>query len=61
MGHTHKLVKALITHFHVLFDEDYEAENDVEEDEMEAPILEEEEEEEEGIPPSRSTHTGDEE
>lgn len=47
--------------FHVLFDEDYEAENDVEEDDMEAPILEEEEEEEEGIPPSRSTHTGDEE
>ncbi|KAG9312280.1 rho GTPase activating protein 22 [Chiua virens] len=58
MGYTHKLVKALITHFHVIFDEDYEAENDAEE-EMEAPILEEEEEED--IPPSRSTHTGDEE
>lgn len=45
--------------FHVIFDEDYEAENDVEEDDTEAPILEEEEEED--IPPSQSTHTGDEE
>ncbi|KAG6382111.1 hypothetical protein JVT61DRAFT_754 [Boletus reticuloceps] len=60
MAYTHKLVKALITHFHVIFDEDYEAENDVEEDDMEAPILEEEEEEED-IPPSQSTLTGDEE
>ncbi|KIJ66150.1 hypothetical protein HYDPIDRAFT_187160 [Hydnomerulius pinastri MD-312] len=60
MGHTHKLVKALITHFHVIFDEDYEAENDAEEDEMEEPILEEDEEDED-IPPSHSTHTGEEE
>ncbi|KAJ7077530.1 rho GTPase activating protein 22 [Mycena belliarum] len=34
MGHTHKLVKALITHFHVIFDEgDAEAEGDAEEGE----------------------------
>ncbi|KAJ7085330.1 rho GTPase activating protein 22 [Mycena crocata] len=34
MAHTHKLVKALITHFHVIFDEgDVEAEGDAEEDE----------------------------
>ncbi|KIK93915.1 hypothetical protein PAXRUDRAFT_485676 [Paxillus rubicundulus Ve08.2h10] len=59
MGYTHKLVKALITHFHVIFDEDYEAENDVEEDEMGAPILEEDEDED--IPPSQITHTGEEE
>ncbi|KAF9222356.1 hypothetical protein BS17DRAFT_838369 [Gyrodon lividus] len=61
MGYTHKLVKALITHFHVIFDEDYEAENDVEEDETEAPILEEEEEEDGDIPPSHTTHIGEEE
>ncbi|KAH7883403.1 hypothetical protein F5I97DRAFT_1814988 [Phlebopus sp. FC_14] len=53
MGHTHKLVKALITHFHVIFDDDYEAENEVEEDEMEEPIIEEDEEEDEDIPPSQ--------
>ncbi|KAG6334782.1 hypothetical protein ID866_4315 [Astraeus odoratus] len=47
MGYTHILVKALITHFHVIFDEDHEAENDAEEDEMEEPILEEDEEDEE--------------
>ncbi|KAH7929515.1 hypothetical protein BV22DRAFT_1080692 [Leucogyrophana mollusca] len=46
MGHTHKLVKALITHFHIIFDDDLEAENDGEEDEMEE-ILEEDEEDEE--------------
>ncbi|KAG0703340.1 hypothetical protein DFH29DRAFT_1079014 [Suillus ampliporus] len=45
MGHTHKLVKALITHFHVIFDDELEADHDVEEDEMEEPILEEDEEE----------------
>jgi hypothetical protein len=49
MGHTHKLVKALITHFHVIFDDELEADHDVEEDEMEEPILEEDEEEEEEI------------
>ncbi|OAX35708.1 hypothetical protein K503DRAFT_868067 [Rhizopogon vinicolor AM-OR11-026] len=46
MGHTHKLVKALITHFHVIFDDELEADHDVEDDEMEEPILEEDEEEE---------------
>ncbi|KAG2142278.1 uncharacterized protein EDB93DRAFT_1088823 [Suillus bovinus] len=45
MGHTHKLVKALISHFHVIFDDELEADHDVEEDEMEEPILEEDEEE----------------
>lgn len=71
MGYTHKLVKALITHvgfldsilwtmlilaqFHVIFDEDHEAENDME-DEMEGPILEEDEDEED-IP----SQTGEEE
>ncbi|KAL4079080.1 hypothetical protein J3A83DRAFT_4455400 [Scleroderma citrinum] len=54
MGYTHKLVKALITHFHVIFDEDHEAENDME-DEMEDPILEEDEDED--IP----SQTGEEE
>ncbi|KAH7912708.1 hypothetical protein BJ138DRAFT_1147682 [Hygrophoropsis aurantiaca] len=49
MGHTHKLVKALITHFHIIFDDDLEAENDGEEDEMEE-ILEEDEEDEEITP-----------
>ncbi|KAI6115749.1 hypothetical protein EDD16DRAFT_1863761, partial [Pisolithus croceorrhizus] len=44
MAYTHKLVKALISHFHVIFDEDHEGENDAEEDEMEEPILEEDEE-----------------
>ncbi|KAI6007556.1 rho GTPase activating protein 22 [Pisolithus orientalis] len=50
MAYTHKLVKALITHFHVIFDEDHEGENDAEEDEMEEPILEEDEEDEEDMP-----------
>ncbi|KAI6043474.1 hypothetical protein EDC04DRAFT_2890865 [Pisolithus marmoratus] len=53
MGYTHKLVKALITHFHVIFDEDHEGENDAEEDEMEEPILEEDEEDEEDMPSQR--------
>ncbi|KAG5636991.1 hypothetical protein H0H81_006167 [Sphagnurus paluster] len=47
MGHTHKLVKALITHFHVIFDEadaDAEVHSD---DEYDSPIMEEDEEEEE--------------
>lgn len=71
MSYTHKLVKALITHvgvpdgilwitlilaqFHVIFDEDHEAENDMEDD-MEGPILEEDEDEED-IP----SQTGEEE
>ncbi|KAF9523713.1 hypothetical protein CPB83DRAFT_862338 [Crepidotus variabilis] len=47
MGLSHKLVKALITHFQTIFDEaDPEAEPPSE-DEMESPILEEDEEEEE--------------
>ncbi|KAF8639252.1 hypothetical protein AX17_001617 [Amanita inopinata Kibby_2008] len=47
MGHTHKLVKALITHYHVIFDEaDPEAEAHSE-DEYDPPIPEEDEEEEE--------------
>ncbi|KAF8058629.1 rho GTPase activating protein 22 [Lyophyllum atratum] len=47
MGHTHKLVKALITHFHVIFDEaDPEAEAHSE-DEYDSPIMEEDEEEDE--------------
>lgn len=47
MGQSHKLVKALITHFHKIFDEaDPEAEVHSDEDDMESPILEEEEEEE---------------
>ncbi|KAJ3512365.1 hypothetical protein NLJ89_g3558 [Agrocybe chaxingu] len=47
MGLSHKLVKALITHFHVIFDEaDPEAELHSE-DELDSPILEEDEEEEE--------------
>ncbi|KAF7977931.1 hypothetical protein HWV62_1997 [Athelia sp. TMB] len=52
MGYTHKLVKSLITHFHVIFDEnDQEVENDQDEDEFDEPILEEEEPEED-MPPS---------
>ncbi|PPQ71599.1 hypothetical protein CVT24_006459 [Panaeolus cyanescens] len=45
MGLSHKLVKALITHFHVIFDEsDPEADAHSDED-LESPILEEDEEE----------------
>ncbi|KAJ6543940.1 hypothetical protein B0H19DRAFT_999504 [Mycena capillaripes] len=47
MAHTHKLVKTLITHFHVVFDEgDVEAEGDLEEEEeqLEGQHAEEEEE-----------------
>ncbi|KAG6864408.1 hypothetical protein C0991_009715, partial [Blastosporella zonata] len=48
MGHTHKLVKALITHLHVIFDEtDAEAEVHSEEDEYDSPIPEEDEEDDE--------------
>ncbi|KAF8883269.1 hypothetical protein BD779DRAFT_1674611 [Infundibulicybe gibba] len=47
MGHTHKLVKALITHFHVIFDEiDPEVEAHSEDD-YDSPIPEEDEEDEE--------------
>jgi len=47
MGHTHKLVKSLITHFHVIFDDtDQEVENEHDEDEFDEPILEEDEEDE---------------
>ncbi|KAG1740823.1 uncharacterized protein EDB91DRAFT_1053018 [Suillus paluster] len=63
MGHTHKLVKALITHFHVIFDDELEADHDVEEDEIEEPILEENEEEEEidsSVSVSVSVNGGDE-
>ncbi|RDB16301.1 hypothetical protein Hypma_002998 [Hypsizygus marmoreus] len=52
MGHTHKLMKALITHFHVIFDEaDPEAEVHSD-DEYDSPILEEDEEEDQNdLPP----------
>ncbi|KAF8161574.1 hypothetical protein B0H34DRAFT_701542 [Crassisporium funariophilum] len=50
MGLSHKLVKALITHFHVIFDEaDPEAEVPSSEDELDSPILEEDEEEEDEV------------
>ncbi|KAG1888160.1 hypothetical protein F4604DRAFT_1916077 [Suillus subluteus] len=41
MGHAHELVKALITHFHVIFDNEHESDHNVGEDEMEEPILRE--------------------
>ncbi|KAG6849126.1 hypothetical protein H0H93_011142 [Arthromyces matolae] len=47
MGHTHKLVKALITHFHVIFDDTDAEEAEVhseDEDEYDSPIPEEDEE-----------------
>ncbi|KAL0955530.1 hypothetical protein HGRIS_001768 [Hohenbuehelia grisea] len=44
MPHTHKLVKALITHFHVLFDE-ADPEGDIDHEEYDSPIPEEDEEE----------------
>jgi len=45
MGLSHKLVKALITHFHVIFDE-ADPEGDIpSEDELDSPILEEDEDE----------------
>ncbi|PFH48907.1 hypothetical protein AMATHDRAFT_5377 [Amanita thiersii Skay4041] len=51
MGHTHKLVKALITHYHVIFDDvDPEAEVHSEDDDFDAPIIEEDEEEEDDGP-----------
>ncbi|KAK0471613.1 rho GTPase activating protein 22 [Armillaria novae-zelandiae] len=44
MGHTNKLVKALITHFHAIFDEaDPDAEADADDEEIDSPIMEEEE------------------
>ncbi|KDQ28454.1 hypothetical protein PLEOSDRAFT_1077284 [Pleurotus ostreatus PC15] len=45
MGHTHKLVKALITHFHTIFDE-ADPEIDADQDEYDSPIMEEDEEDE---------------
>ncbi|KAF4562974.1 rho GTPase-activating protein [Pleurotus pulmonarius] len=45
MGHTHKLVKALITHFHTIFDE-ADPEVDADQDEYDSPIMEEDEEDE---------------
>ncbi|GLB37976.1 putative GTPase-activator protein for Rho-like GTPases [Lyophyllum shimeji] len=47
MGHTHKLVKALITHFHVIFDEADPEADAHSEDEYDSPIMEEDEEEDE--------------
>ncbi|ESK91434.1 rho gtpase activating protein 22 [Moniliophthora roreri MCA 2997] len=45
MAHSHKLVKTLITHFHVIFDDtDPEAEGD-QDDELDTPIAEEDERE----------------
>ncbi|KAF8805136.1 hypothetical protein BYT27DRAFT_7105396 [Phlegmacium glaucopus] len=45
MGHSHKLVKALITHFHVIFDEGDPEGDAPSEDELESPIPEEDEDE----------------
>jgi len=47
MQHTNKLVKALVTHFHTIFDDadaDGEADQEYDEDEFDGPILEEDEE-----------------
>ncbi|ETW74695.1 GTPase activating-like protein [Heterobasidion irregulare TC 32-1] len=47
MQHTNRLVKALVTHFHTIFDEidpDAEGDHDEDEDEFELPIPEEDEE-----------------
>ncbi|KAK7029539.1 rho GTPase-activating protein [Paramarasmius palmivorus] len=44
MAHSHKLVKTLITHFHVIFD-DTDPEAEVDPDELDSPIAEEEERE----------------
>ncbi|KAF5354352.1 hypothetical protein D9758_010729 [Tetrapyrgos nigripes] len=50
MPHSHKLVKTMITHFHVIFDEsDPEAEADPEED-LDTPIEEEEGEDDDSLP-----------
>ncbi|KAG6901253.1 hypothetical protein C0995_014541 [Termitomyces sp. Mi166 len=46
MGHTHKLVKALITHFHVIFDDADAEEADFHSEEYDSPIPEEDEEDE---------------
>ncbi|TFK68485.1 hypothetical protein BDN72DRAFT_679331 [Pluteus cervinus] len=57
MGHTHKLVKTLITHFHTIFDDgDPEADARSEEDEFDSPIIEEEEEDEDLEPLSSQGH-----
>jgi len=45
MQHTNKLVKALVTHFHTIFDEaEAEADQEYDDDEFDEPILEEDEE-----------------
>jgi len=47
MQHTNKLVKALVTHFHTIFDDadaDGEADQEYEDDEFDEPIVEEDEE-----------------
>ncbi|KAI9507994.1 hypothetical protein F5148DRAFT_1200141 [Russula earlei] len=47
MQHTNKLVKALVTHFHTIFDDadaDGEADQEYDDDEFDGPILEEDEE-----------------
>ncbi|TFK50899.1 hypothetical protein OE88DRAFT_1735633 [Heliocybe sulcata] len=56
LGYLHDFVKALIGHFHVIFDEDQEAEvePDEEEDEFDEPILEEDEDEDMSPSPSTS-------
>lgn len=51
MGHTHKLVHALITHFNVIFDEsEAEGESEHRDDEMDSPIAEEDEPEDDAHP-----------
>ncbi|KAH8994411.1 hypothetical protein EDB92DRAFT_274843 [Lactarius akahatsu] len=50
MPHTNRLVKALVTHFHTIFDDadaDAEVDQEYDDDEFDEPILEEEEETEE--------------
>ncbi|KAJ6626628.1 hypothetical protein B0H10DRAFT_1997916 [Mycena sp. CBHHK59/15] len=60
MGHTHKLVKALITHFHVIFDEsDVEAEADQEDDEEGVEEEDDAQEEEERFRLDSPTHLED--
>ncbi|KAF7346781.1 Rho GTPase activating protein 22 [Mycena sanguinolenta] len=61
MAHTHKLVKTLITHFHVIFDEgDVEAEGDAEEnEELEDEGVQADEEEEEHFRSESPTHLED--
>ncbi|KAJ7747010.1 rho GTPase activating protein 22 [Mycena metata] len=68
MAHTHKLVKALITHFHVIFDEgDVDAEGDGDGEDADEPFEDAEEgyedqaqeEEEEPFPANSPTHLDD--